>query len=97
VKTARSTSSTYAAYFVPDRVAQLETICQLLPAQSDLVHVVELCCGEGLLARNILERFTNSYLHGYDGSSTMLAKARAELLPFGERFTLQSFDLAAAD
>jgi tRNA (cmo5U34)-methyltransferase len=97
VKTARSTSSTYAAYFVPDRVAQLETIRELLPAQSDLVHVGELCCGEGLLAHTILGRFPACRLHGYDSSSTMLEKARAALLPFGERFTLQPFDLAAAD
>jgi len=40
----------YAATFVPDRAAQLETICQLIPAQPGPLHVVELCCGEGLLA-----------------------------------------------
>ena len=40
----------YAAYCVPDRAAQLETICQLIPAQPVPLHVVELCCGEGLLA-----------------------------------------------
>jgi tRNA (cmo5U34)-methyltransferase len=87
----------YAAYFVPDRTAQLETICQLIPAWSEPFHVVELCCGEGLLARAILEHFPASRLHGYDGSSTMLDKARADLQLFGERCTLHLFDLAAAD
>jgi trans-aconitate methyltransferase len=87
----------YAAYFVPDRSAQLETICQLIPAKPEPFHAVELCCGEGLLARAILERFPSARLHGYDGSSTMLAKAHAALRPFGERFTLHLFDLAAAD
>ena len=87
----------YAAYFVPERLVQLETICRLIPAQHEPFHVVELCCGEGLLARAILGQFPTSRLHGYDGSSTMLDKARTALQPFGERFTLHSFDLAAPD
>ena len=40
----------YAAYYVPDRSAQLDTIGRLIPAQPEPFHVVELCCGEGLLA-----------------------------------------------
>ena len=87
----------YAAYFVPDRATQIDTICALIPALAAPFHVVELCCGEGLLARTILERFPECHLHGYDGSSTMLEKARAVLQSFGERFTLHPFDLAAAD
>ena len=87
----------YAAYFVPDRFAQLETICQLIPATSELFHVVELCCGEGLLARAILERFPACQYHGYDGSSVMLEKARTVLEPYRERFTLRAFELAATD
>ncbi len=87
----------YAAYFVPDRAAQLDTICRLIPASSEPFHVVELCCGEGLLARAILGRFPSSQLHGYDGSSTMLDKARTSLQPFGGRATWHEFDLAAAD
>jgi tRNA (cmo5U34)-methyltransferase len=87
----------YAAYFVPDRAAQLETICQLLPATPEPFHVVELCCGEGLLAHAILERFARCSFHGYDGSSTMLEATRAVLRPFGARFTLHLFDLAAAN
>ena len=85
----------YAAYFVPDRAVQIETICALIPARREPFHVVELCCGEGLLARAILERFPSSCLHGYDGSRTMLEKARSALQPFGERVTLHEFDLAA--
>jgi tRNA (cmo5U34)-methyltransferase len=89
--------SEYAAYFVPDRAVQLDTICALIPARADPFHVVELCCGEGLLARAILERFLPARLHGYDGSPTMLEIARTTLQPFSQRFTLQPFDLAAAD
>ena len=87
----------YAAYYVPDRAVQLETICALIPTKPELFHVVELCCGEGLLARTILERFPNCRIHGYDGSNTMLEKTRATLQPFSERFTLHTFDLAAAE
>lgn len=89
--------SDYAAYFVPDRAVQLDTICALIPAGAAPFHVVELCCGEGLLARAILKRFTGSYFHGYDGSSTMLEKTRTMLQPFSERFTVHPFDLAAAE
>jgi tRNA (cmo5U34)-methyltransferase len=87
----------YAAYFVPDRAAQIDTICALIPALTAPFHVVELCCGEGLQARAILERFPECCLHGYDGSSTMLEKTRMALRPFGERFTLHMFDLAETD
>jgi tRNA (cmo5U34)-methyltransferase len=87
----------YAAYYVPDRLAQLDLIGALIPAKSAPFHVVELCCGEGLLARAILDRYPACTIHGYDGSNTMLEQARAVLQPFGERFSLQAFDLAAAD
>ncbi len=87
----------YAAYFVPDRSTQLETICALIPTSAAPFHIVELCCGEGLLACTILERFPESHFHGYDGSSTMLEKTRAVLQPFSGRFTLHSFDLAATE
>jgi trans-aconitate methyltransferase len=87
----------YAAYYVPDRAAQLETIGQLIPVASAPFYVVELCCGEGLLARAILERFPACCYHGYDGSSIMLEKTRTALQPFGDRFTLHAFDLAATD
>jgi tRNA (cmo5U34)-methyltransferase len=87
----------YAAYFVPDRSVQFETICALIPARPDRFHVAELCCGEGLLAHAILERFPTCQLHGYDGSSTMLAQARAALQPFADRVSLHSFDLAASE
>ena len=84
----------YGKYFVPEREAQLETICRLIPASPEPFHVLELCCGEGLLAEAILERFQNCTVHGLDGSSEMLRHAASRLARFGRRFDPQRFDLA---
>ncbi|HVT59589.1 MAG TPA: class I SAM-dependent methyltransferase [Thermoanaerobaculia bacterium] len=76
------------------------------PADSDLREVphvysrtcgpvlVELCCGEGLLARALLERLPGATVFGYDGSQAMLDSAAAALAAFGERFATCLFDLA---
>ena len=85
----------YGRTFVPEREVQLETICRLIPAISEPFHVLELCCGEGLQAEVILERFPNCTLHGADGSPEMLDQASARLARFGRRFEPQLFDLAA--
>jgi tRNA (cmo5U34)-methyltransferase len=87
----------FGRYFVPEREVQLETICRLIPAVSEPFQVLELCCGEGLLAEMILERFPNCTLYGYDGSAEMLGQASARLARFGNRFAPQLFDLAADD
>lgn len=85
----------YGRYFVPAREAQIETICTLIPQTAQPFHVLELCCGEGLLAAAILERFPQAVVHGYDGSVEMLNAARARTAAFGERFLTRRFDLAA--
>ncbi len=87
----------YGVYFVPEREAQLDTICRLIPDCTEPFHVLELCCGEGLLAEVILDRFPNCTVHGYDGSPEMLRQAASRLAPFGRRFDPQSFDLADDD
>ena len=84
-------------YFVPERETQIQIICDLIPAQEQPVHVLELCCGEGLLAQAILDRFPTGYVHGLDGSPTMLDAARARLAGYSARFTAAAFDLAAPD
>jgi trans-aconitate methyltransferase len=65
----------YSNYFVPERETQLDTICRLIPAGPEPFHVLELCCGEGLLAGAIVERFPNCTVHGFDGSPEMLGQA----------------------
>ncbi len=84
----------YARYFVPDRESQIRTLCSLVPDPGEPFHVLELACGQGLLAEALLERFPNGKVHGLDGSHEMLQTARQHLEAFGERFTTGKFDLA---
>ena len=87
----------YGRYFVPERERQIDTICRLIPAGAAPFRVIELCCGEGLLAEAILECYPAASLLGLDRSTTMLSQAQARLMRFGGRFTAQSFDLSASD
>jgi SAM-dependent methyltransferase len=84
-------------FFVPDREEQIAILRDLIPASSGAtqpVHIVEICCGEGLLSAALLEGFPTATVHGYDGSTTMLEAAAAGLAAYGERFDVQLFDLA---
>jgi tRNA (cmo5U34)-methyltransferase len=87
----------FGRYFVPDREEQIEIICSLLPLKQASAQVVELCCGEGLLAATILERYPTSYVLGLDGSPAMLESACQNLSLYGERFRTALFDLKASD
>lgn len=84
-------------YFVPERQVQIDAICALLPIQERSRRVLEICCGEGLLAEAILDRFPECQVTGLDGSATMLEHSRKRLARFGERFTARHFDLFATD
>jgi len=91
------------AYFVPERELQIAAICGLVPEDAGtkpgvvVGHVVELCCGEGLLTRALLEAFPDIRMHAYDGSPRMLEATRATAGPHAERLTTHRFDLAADD
>jgi len=82
------------AVFVPDREEQIDLITELVPPTNAARHVVDLCCGEGLLSRAILRRHPNVIVHGYDGSPRMLAKAKETVGEFRDRFDDRLFDLA---
>jgi tRNA (cmo5U34)-methyltransferase len=84
----------YGRYFVPEREQQIETICDVVPPREGSFNILELCCGAGLLAGALLERFSNCTVYGYDGSPEMLDTARANLERYGERFQTLRFDLA---
>jgi tRNA (cmo5U34)-methyltransferase len=85
------------AVFVPDREEQIDLMADLIPPTHAGGHVVELCCGEGLLSREILRRHPNIIVHGYDGSPRMLAKAKDTVGEFRDRFDDRLFDLAKPD
>jgi tRNA (cmo5U34)-methyltransferase len=87
----------YGRYLVPDRDYQIETICDLIPGNGEAFHVIDLCCGEGLLSAAILDRFPACTVRALDGSPEMLAQARHALSRFGERLSADLFDLAAPE
>lgn len=99
----------YGRYFVPERQAQIEMICDLIPPSTEMQRklaeqpgsmpfaILELCCGDGTLAGALLECFPTSTVYGLDGSPLMLDAARLRLAPYGERFVAAEFDLAACD
>jgi cyclopropane fatty-acyl-phospholipid synthase-like methyltransferase len=89
--------SDYGQYFVPERERQIALIAALVPPAAGPAHVLELCCGEGLLAEALLEHRPNCAVHGYDGSALMRKKAASRLHRFGARFETKAFELAAAD
>ncbi|MFL6207905.1 MAG: methyltransferase domain-containing protein [Pyrinomonadaceae bacterium] len=87
----------YGNYFVPEREKQIAIICELVGAGDERRRVLELCCGEGLLARALLTRFPRAIVTAYDGSPEMLQRAQQNLAAFAPRFEAQQFDLAAHD
>lgn len=87
----------YGRYFVPQRETQIEIICDAIPVQDAPFVVIELACGEGLLAEALLTRFPQATVHGYDLSPQMLATAAQRLARFGDRFQTRQFDLIDTD
>ncbi len=85
----------YGRYFIPERELQIQIIGDLVPSLSEPFHILELCCGEGLLAQALLERFPASSVDGYDGSAEMLRQAQNRLAGYGHRARFKTFDLAA--
>lgn len=83
-------------FFVPEREEQIAAVLDLIPDPGDGL-LVDLCCGEGLLSRALLERFPRSRVLALDLSPAMLAQARAACAdcPGGaDRFATRPFDLA---
>ena len=87
----------YGRYFIPQREAQIQTIGDLIPAQGGPFHILELACGEGVLAESLLSRFPQATLHGYDISAEMLKAASERLAAFANRFQPNYFELADLD
>lgn len=80
-------------FFVPDREEQIAAVLGMIPEPGEGL-LVDLCCGEGLLSRALLERFPRARVLAMDLSPAMLGQARAVLAGHGDRFATQTFDLA---
>jgi tRNA (cmo5U34)-methyltransferase len=84
----------YGRYFVPAREQQMDIMADLLKGLTQPFTVLELGCGEGLLAELVLDGLPEATYWGLDGSALMLEQAGSRLSRFGERVKLGSFDLA---
>jgi tRNA (cmo5U34)-methyltransferase len=84
----------YGRYFVPEREHQMCIMVELLKAVPQPSLILELCCGEGLLAELLLEGIPSATYWGMDGSTLMLERASQRLSRFENRVELRSFDLA---
>ena len=87
----------YGKYFVPDREVQINCICEVIPPPSASANILDLCCGEGLLTRALLDKFPECCVYGLDGSPKMITHVEKALVAYGERFKARQFDLAAND
>lgn len=84
----------YGKYFVPQREEQMGIVVKLLDGLPQPCSILELCCGEGLLAELILKELPWATVLGMDGSQVMLEKARNRLKKYEGRYQLNKFDLA---
>jgi len=87
----------YGRYFVPERERQIGIIGDLIPPPPAGALLVELCSGEGLLSRALLERFPACRMLALDGSAEMRERTRATCGAQTDRLTVAAFDLAARD
>jgi len=65
----------HGRFFVPEREEQIAAVLDVIPDPGDGL-LVDLCCGEGLLSRGLLERFPRARVLALDLSPAMLAQAR---------------------
>jgi tRNA (cmo5U34)-methyltransferase len=83
------------AIFVPGREQQSRVLTDLIPGSAEPFEVVELGCGEGLLAEAVLARWSSARVTGLDGSAAMIAAAERRHERHGARFRTLHGDLAA--
>jgi tRNA (cmo5U34)-methyltransferase len=84
----------YAPFLIPEREEQSRIICASLTGLRGSLHVLDLGCGDGYLARAIAQQLPNTVVHGLDGSPHMLESAQARLRELGLRFVPEQFELA---
>jgi tRNA (cmo5U34)-methyltransferase len=73
----------------PGRAAHLEMLITLLGlVQADGLRVLDLGCGDGVVAEMVLTRLPGSYIAGVDLSPPMLEAAAARLAAYPGRYAL---------
>ncbi len=88
----------FSSIIIPPRAAHPATLLTLLPfQQGDAFRIVELASGEGLLPHAILSAFPNSTLLALDGSERMRETTAQRLNEFGERASVEAFDMLTDD
>jgi tRNA (cmo5U34)-methyltransferase len=90
------TSRTFIDYgesFVPQRRRVLASVAALIPRHDTAWTLLDLCCGEGLLAEAVLRAHPTCHAIGLDLSATMRETATRRLEPFGSRFSNVAFRL----
>jgi len=85
----------HGSSFVPERERQIERICRLVPEIEGEFHILDLGCGEGLLAEALLDHFPDAIVHGLDGSEAMIRRARRRLSDYEDRFETEPFELSS--
>ncbi|HEV8630121.1 MAG TPA: class I SAM-dependent methyltransferase [Thermoanaerobaculia bacterium] len=80
-------------FYVPQRERQLAIIATLVPRLPQAAAVIDLCCGEGLLAEAILAAQPETTVLGLDGSLAMRETAQRHLAHFAQRFRTAGCDL----
>ena len=79
---------------IPDRRLQFEIVADLVPFGVDAEFAfVDVGCGEGLLAKTILDRFPNAIAHASDAAPEMMEKAAELLSPYGDRAKLSRHNI----
>jgi tRNA (cmo5U34)-methyltransferase len=79
---------------VPDREEQIASIVALLPFDREAAfRVVEAGSGEGYLSEVILACFPNASVLALDGSELMRSATAERLSRFGDRFSVEAFDI----
>ena len=85
----------YGPLFVPRREEQIETICRLIPADSnEEFNAVELGAGDGALASAVMSSFPNCRYLALDGSELMCARLQSTPVSQAGSLQVAPFDLA---
>lgn len=100
-KWTHTTSEIYrrlAQVAVPSRQQQIAALLTLMPFDADKrFRVVELASGEGRLSQAILTAFPKATLLALDGEKTMRRETMHRLKPFGDRGSVEAFDILRPD